>query len=170
MAEERTTLIESERKNAIFRKLAPIYLHRNLKHKSPTEGYGQAVKRKVFRCLKVVEQIQQNTYDKKNGKNTLPDKLISNKERKIKEKPIHKTILTGNYGTRPKERPKEQNCRKCIAPNRNPKNNCRARESVCHNCKKKRFFAKACRPEYQKRQKITEIVEPEVTKESDIDK
>ena len=77
---------------------------------------------------KVVDQIQQNTYDRKNKKNTIPENQISNRERDIKEEPIHRITLTGQYGTKPKEKSKDRNGRYCDAPNWNPNHKCPARE------------------------------------------
>ena len=64
---------------------------------------------------------------------------------KIKDEPIQKVFYTGKYGSRPKQRPKERNCRCCNAPNWNPNHKCPPRDSICHNCKKKGHFKKVCR-------------------------
>ena len=61
--------------------------------------------------LKVVEDIKLDTYDRKIKKNTLPDALVSNPEKKSREKPIQKTTHTGKYETRPKKKPEEKTCR-----------------------------------------------------------
>ena len=40
---------------------------------------------------KTIEMIKQNTYEKKNKKNTIPEALIKAKEKQlIKEEPIHR--------------------------------------------------------------------------------
>ena len=44
---------------------------------------------------KVVKQIKQITYDRKNKKNTIPQAPISNREKDIKEEPIPKISYTG---------------------------------------------------------------------------
>ena len=38
-----------------------------------------------------IELIKQNTYERKNRKNTIPEALISNREKEIKEEPRQKT-------------------------------------------------------------------------------
>ena len=119
---------------------------------------------------KVVEQLQRNTYDRKKKKSTIPDGLISNRIKKLKEEPIHKITHSGRYGTRPKERRKERNCRYCGSPNWNPNHKCSNRKSVCHNFKKIGHYAKACKSEYRKRQRFDGIAEPEDTEESCADK
>ena len=51
---------------------------------------------------KTIELIKQNTYEKKNKKNTIPEALISTKEKhKIKEKPIQRME---RYGPKPKNK------------------------------------------------------------------
>ena len=46
---------------------------------------GKTVERKRIRCTQVVEQIQQNTYDRNNKKNTTLEVLISNREKTSKK-------------------------------------------------------------------------------------
>ena len=69
------------------------------------------LKEKDLDLPKVVKQIKQNTYDRKDKKNTIPETLTSNREKDIKEEPIHKITHTRKYGTKPKERPNYRNCR-----------------------------------------------------------
>ena len=69
-------------------------------------------KEKDFGVPKVVEQIQQKTYDRKNEKSK-QESLISNQEKQIKEEPIHKRTCTEKYRTKLKKRPKERNCGYC---------------------------------------------------------
>ena len=61
------------------------------------------MKEKDLHVPKVLDQIQQDTYDRKNQKNTIPEALISNREKDIKKEPIHEITYTGQYGTRSKE-------------------------------------------------------------------
>ena len=68
---------------------------------------------------KVVKQFQQNTYDRKNKRKTIPAAQISNSGKDTKEEPLHKTTYTRHYGTMSKERHNDQNCRYCDAPNWN---------------------------------------------------
>ena len=55
------------------------------------------MKVKVLDIPKVNEQLQQNTYDQKNIKNTRPEALISNREQDMKEEPLHEITYTGHY-------------------------------------------------------------------------
>ena len=53
------------------------------------------MKEKKPEMKKTIEMIKQNTYEKKNNKNTIPEALISNREKEIKEEPIQEwTNLT----------------------------------------------------------------------------
>ena len=108
-------------------------------------------------------------YDGKNKKNSISEALISDQEKEMKEEPSHKITYAGKYGTRPKDRPKERNCRFCNAPNwnRNPK--CPSPESIRRNCKKV-HIPEFCRSEHRKQQKIEEITELDETEEIDPDK
>ena len=45
----------------------------------------------------IAKQIQQNTYDRKNRKNTIPDAVKTNRKNEIKLEPTHKVIYTGKY-------------------------------------------------------------------------
>ena len=50
------------------------------------------MKEKTLELKKRIELIKQNTYEKKNKKNTIPKALISSKEKQlIKEEPIQRT-------------------------------------------------------------------------------
>ena len=128
------------------------------------------LKVKYLDVPKVVEQTQQIAYVRKNKNNTIPEALISNREKNIKEKPIYKIAYTGQYGTRSKERHKDQNCRHYDAPGWNSNHKRPARDVLCHKCKKKGHSAKACRLEQQKRQEIKELRETAETDESVTDR
>ena len=52
--------------------------------------WDNLLKEKELDVRKVVEQIQQKIYDRKNNKNTITEALITNREKEIKEEPIHK--------------------------------------------------------------------------------
>ena len=58
---------------------------------------------------------------------------MSNPGKEIEEEATDKGTKTGKNGTRPDERPKEQNCRYCHAPNWNPNHKNSAPESKCHD-------------------------------------
>ena len=92
------------------------------------------MKEKALDGPEIVEQIQQNTYDRKNKENTIPEALKPTREEGIKEELIHRLTYTGKYGTRPKAKSEERNCRYCNAPNWNPNHECTARESKRLNC------------------------------------
>ena len=63
------------------------------------------MKEKKLELKKTIELIKQNTYEKKNKKNTIPEALISAKERHtIKEEPIQRKE---KFGTRQKTEPRE---------------------------------------------------------------
>ena len=56
------------------------------------------MKEKNSEMKKTTEMIKQNTYGKKNNKNTIPEALISNREKEIKEEPIQRK---DKFNTRP---------------------------------------------------------------------
>ena len=59
---------------------------------------------KTQELKKTIEMIKQNTYEKKNKENTMPEALISTKEKHIiKEEPIQRME---RFGTRPKNKKK----------------------------------------------------------------
>ena len=62
---------------------------------------------KDLQVPKIFEKVQQNTYDRANKSNTIPEALTSNRK-KMKEEPIHKKNIhrKGKYGKRTKERRK----------------------------------------------------------------
>ena len=58
------------------------------------------MKEKTLETKKTIEMIKQNTYEKKNKKNTIPEALITTKEKQmIKEEPIQRVE---KFGTRRK--------------------------------------------------------------------
>ena len=89
---------------------------------------------------KTIEMIKQNTYEKKNNKNKIPEPLISNREKEIKEEPIQRME---KFNTR--QRNKFNNnrpCRFCDAPNWSQTHKCPAMNQTCNNCEN---FARVCR-------------------------
>ena len=100
------------------------------------------MKEKTLELKKIIELIKQNTYEKKNKKNTIPEALISSKEKQmIKEEPIQRME---RFGTKPKnEQFGNRPCRFCNAPNWSPIHKCPALEANCNTCGKKGHFAKA---------------------------
>ena len=61
------------------------------------------MKEKKLELKKTIEMIKQNTYERKNRKNTIPEDLISNREKEIKEEPIQRMERSD---TRPKNKRK----------------------------------------------------------------
>ena len=96
-------------------------------------------KEKTLEMKKTIEMIKQKTYEKKNKKNTIPEALITTKEKQIiKEEPIRRM---GKFGTRPKTRTiGNRPCRFCNAPNWSPIHKCPAQDSNCNNCGKKGHY------------------------------
>ena len=130
------------------------------------------MKEKTLELKKIIELIKQNTYEKNNKKNTIPEALISTKEEHIiKEEPIQRMERLGikpknkNFGNR--------TCRFCNAPNWTPIHKFPALEANCNKCGKKGHYAKACRQKFNnnrtmKRQTEEETNEPnESTSDSD---
>ena len=114
------------------------------------------MREKTLELNKTIELIKQNTYEKKNKKNTKPEALISTKERHIiKEEPIQsmekfetrpKTKITGN-------RP----CRFCGEP----LHKCPAQETNCNKCGRKRHYAKVCRQKYVNNRTVKKLTKEE---------
>ena len=108
------------------------------------------MKEKTLEMKKIIDLITQNTYEKKNKKNTIPEALISTKEKHIiKEEPIQRMERLGtrpknkNFGNRP--------CRFCSAPKWTPLHKCPATDANCNKCGEKGHYAKACRQKFNNR-------------------
>ena len=104
--------------------------------------------------------IKQNTYEKKNKKNTIPEALISTKEKQImKEEPIQRME---KFGARPKNRNLgNRTCRFCNAPNWTPKHKCPALDANCIKCGKKGHYAKVCRQKMNNNRTVKRLTEKE---------
>ena len=77
---------------------------------------------------KTIEVIKQDTYEKKNKKKTIPEALITTKEKAIKEEPIQR--LEQRFNNRPKQNFQTgKQCKFCGAPNWNPTHKCPAKEA-----------------------------------------
>ena len=116
---------------------------------------------KTLEMKKIIDLIKQNTYEKKNKKNTIPEALISTKEKHIiKEEPIQRMerFVTRpknkNFGNRP--------CRFCSAPNWTPLYKCPATDANCNKCGKKGHYAKACRQKFNNNRTVKRLTEDEL--------
>ena len=117
------------------------------------------MKEKKFIMKKTMEMIKQNTYEKKNDKNTIPKALISSREKEIKEEPIQRM---DNFNSRPRKKfNNSRHCRFCNAPNWNPTQKCPALDKTCHNCGKKGDFARTCRQRENYKNKLRNVTKTE---------
>ena len=119
------------------------------------------MKEKTLELKKIIELIKQNTYEKKNKKNTIPEALISTKEKHmIKEEPKQRME---RFGTRPKNKNYgNRTCRFCNAPNWTPMHKCPALEANCNKCGKKGHYAKACRQKFNNNRTVKRLTEEEM--------
>ena len=120
----------------------------------------EIMKEKTLELKKIIELIKQNTYEKKNKKNTILEALISSKEKQmIKEEPIQRME---RFGTKPKNKQSRNRlCRFCNAPNWSPIHKFPALEANCNNCGKKGHFAKACRQRTYNNRTVKRLPEDE---------
>ena len=81
--------------------------------------------------------IKQNIFERKNRKNTIPEALITNREKEIKEEPIQKME---KFGTRPKTTVNEKPCKFCNAPNWNPSHTNPGTTQIMQHLREKRLF------------------------------
>ena len=104
------------------------------------------------------EMNKQNTHEKKNQKTTIPEALISTKEKQIiKEEPIQRME---KFGTRSKTRiTGNRPCRFWNAPNWSPIHKCPAQESNCNNCLKKGHYSRACKQITKNNQTMRKLTE-----------
>ena len=118
------------------------------------------MKEKTLEMKKTIEMIKQKTYEKKNKKNTIPEALITTKEKQIiKEEPIQRME---KYGTRPKTRITESRpSRFCNAPNWSLIHKCPAQDSNCNNCGKKGHYARVCKQRIKNNRTVKKLTEEE---------
>ena len=117
------------------------------------------MKEKTLELKNIIELIKQNTYEKKNKKNTIPEALISTKEERIIKEPIQRTE---RFGTRPKNKNfGNRTCRFCNNPNWTPIHKCPGLEANCNKCGKKGHYAKACRQKFNNNRTVKRLTEEE---------
>ena len=122
-----------------------------------TKLRDKLMKEKKLELKKTIEMIKQNTYGRKNLKNTIPEALISNREKK--EEPIQRMERSD---TRPKNKfTNEKHCRFCNAPNWIPTHKCPALGKLCNNCERKRHFARVCKQRENYKRKVRNVTEDE---------
>ena len=116
--------------------------------------------KKTQELKKVIELIKQNTYEKKNKKNTIPEALISTKEKQIiKEEPIQRMK---RFGTRPESKNfGHRTCRFCTALKWTPMQTCPALDANCNKYGKKGHYAKACRQKTNINRTVKRLTEDE---------
>ena len=119
------------------------------------------MKEKTLEMKKIIDLIKQNTYKKENKKNTIPEALLSTKEKHIiKEEPIQRME---RFGTRPKNKNfGNRPCRFCTAPNWTPLHKCPATDANCNKCGKKGHYAKACRQKFNNNRTVKRLTEDEM--------
>ena len=124
----------------LISKLMSAITDKKLRDKLPKE--------KKPEMKKAIEMIKQNTYEKKNNKNTIPEALISNREKEIKDESIQRM---DKFKTRPRNKfNNNRPCRYCNAPNWSQTHKSPALDQKCNNCGKKGHFARACRQDKRK--------------------
>ena len=110
--------------------------------------------------------IKQNTCEKKNKKNTIPEALISTKKHIMKEEPIQRME---RFGTKSKNKQfGNRTCRFCNAPNWTPIHKCPALEANSNKCRKKGHYAKACRQEFNNNRTVKRLAEEEINEEDEL--
>ena len=123
-----------------------------------TKIRDKLMKEKMLELKKTIEMIKQNTWGKI-GKNTIPEAMVSNREKKIKEESIQRMEISD---TRPTNKfTNEKPCKFCNAPNWNPTHKYLALGKLCNNCGKKGHSARVCRQRENNKRKIRNVTEEE---------
>ena len=119
------------------------------------------LKAKTLELKKIIELIKQNTYEKKNKNNTIPEALTLTKEKHIiKEEPIQRME---RLGTKTKNKQfGNRTCRFCNVSNWTPIHKGQALEANCNKCGKKGHYAKACRQKFNNNRTVKRLTEEEI--------
>ena len=114
------------------------------------------MKEKTLEMKEAIELIRHNTYEKKNKENTIPEALITTKEKQlIKEEPIQRIEKFGN-----RTKSKMTGTRQCsFATARIGVHKCPALESNCNNCGKKGHHARAWRQKQINNRTVKKLTE-----------
>ena len=108
-------LIEIE-KECVFEGITTedLLISKFITRTTDTKLRDKLLKEKKLELKKTIEIIKQNTYERKNQKNTIPEDLISNREKEIKEEPIQRVERSD---TRPKKNKftNKKQCKFCNA-------------------------------------------------------
>ena len=123
-------------------------------------------KETTLEMKKIIKLFKQNTYEKKNKKYTIPEALISTKEKHIiKEEPIQRME---RFGAKPKNKNfGNRQCRYCTALNWTPLHKCPATKANCNKCGKKRHYAKAGRQKFNSNRTVKRLTKEERSEPND---
>ena len=122
-----------------------------------TKLRDKLMKEKKLELKKTIEMIKQNTYERKNWENFIPEALLPHREKEIKEEPIQRMERSD---TRLKNKfINEQPCIFRNAPNWNPTHKCPALGKLCNNCGKKGHFARVSRQREKYKRKVRNITQ-----------
>ena len=115
-------------------------------------------KEKTLQMKKAVELIEQNKYEQKNKKNTIPEALITTEEKQLKQKEPKQRMK--KFDTRPKTKfTGTPPCRICDNLNWSPLHKCPALESNCSNCGRNGQYARACRQRQNNNRTVEKLTE-----------
>ena len=113
--------------------------------------------------LKKINRIDQTEYiQKEKQKNTIPEALISTREKHITKEELIQRMK--RVGTIPKNKSSgNRKCRFCNAPNWTPIHKCPALEANCTKSGKKGQYAKACKQKFSNNRTVKRLTEEETS-------